>query len=130
MTGQVKEEVLTRLGELGVRIKDGVVSFRPVLLEAGELLRDATLFSYFDVSGDAGSLELDPGTMAFTFCQVPIVYECVEREGWVHVTLDGGSESLLEGDCLRRELSSELLRRTGRIARIHVGIPRSALRGS
>ncbi|MBP2681537.1 MAG: hypothetical protein H6Q78_1400, partial [Candidatus Krumholzibacteriota bacterium] len=30
MTGQVKEEILTRFGELGVRIEDGVVAFRPV----------------------------------------------------------------------------------------------------
>ena len=37
MTGQVKEEILTRWGELGLRIKAGRVHFNPVLLDAAEL---------------------------------------------------------------------------------------------
>jgi hypothetical protein len=130
MTGQVKEEILTRLGELGVHVENGVVSFRPVLLEAGELLHEAALFSYFDIRGRATSLELDAGSVAFTFCQVPVVYERVGEKGRVRVVLDDGSESILEGDGLGRTLSRELFGRTGRIARIHVGIPREALRGS
>ncbi len=36
MTGQVKEEVLTRAGELGLRVEDGAICFRPVLLRAPE----------------------------------------------------------------------------------------------
>jgi hypothetical protein len=37
MTGQVKEEVLTRLGELGFVLDDGVLTFRGPLLPADEL---------------------------------------------------------------------------------------------
>ncbi len=37
MTGQVKEEVLTRWGELGLRVRDGRVHFDPVLLDAAEI---------------------------------------------------------------------------------------------
>jgi hypothetical protein len=37
MTGQVKEEVLTRWGELGLRVRRGLVHFDPVLLDAAEL---------------------------------------------------------------------------------------------
>lgn len=37
MTGQVKEEILTRWGELGLRVKDGRIHFDPVLLDAAEL---------------------------------------------------------------------------------------------
>ncbi len=37
MTGQVKEEILTRWGELGLRMKGGRVHFTPVLLDAAEL---------------------------------------------------------------------------------------------
>lgn len=47
MTGQVKEDILSRFGELGVRVKDGKVSFRPTLLRDDEYLPDGTLtFSY------------------------------------------------------------------------------------
>jgi hypothetical protein len=37
MTGQVKEEILTRWGELGLRLKDGRVRFDPVLLDEVEI---------------------------------------------------------------------------------------------
>ena len=37
MTGQVKEEILTRWGELGLRVKGGRVHIDPVLLDATEL---------------------------------------------------------------------------------------------
>ncbi|MES2714757.1 MAG: hypothetical protein V4795_03295 [Pseudomonadota bacterium] len=37
MTGQVKEEVLTRWGELGLRVRGGKLLFQPLLLDAEEL---------------------------------------------------------------------------------------------
>lgn len=37
MTGQVKEEVLTRWGELGLRVQAGRIRFDPVLLDATEI---------------------------------------------------------------------------------------------
>ena len=40
MTGQVKEEILTRFGELGIRVSDGRVRFQPTLLRPQELLRE------------------------------------------------------------------------------------------
>ncbi len=43
MTGQVKEEVLTRWGELGLRVRAGRVHFQPVLLDAAELPADGAL---------------------------------------------------------------------------------------
>lgn len=47
MTGQVKEDILCRFGELGVRVEDGKVTFRPTLLRDDEFLPDGTLtFSY------------------------------------------------------------------------------------
>jgi hypothetical protein len=54
MTGQVKEEVLTRWGELGLRAKGGLVHFDPVLLDAAEL--------------PAG------GELRFTLARVPYTY--------------------------------------------------------
>ena len=47
MTGQVKEDILSRFGELGVRVCNGKVSFHPTLLKDDEFLPDGTLsFSY------------------------------------------------------------------------------------
>jgi hypothetical protein len=128
MTGQVKEEILTRLGELGVRIEEGVVGFRPVLLEEGEFLKEPTVFRYFDIDGEAASIELDAGSLAFTFCQVPVVYERVKGEGWIRIVWDDASEHVSAGGSLTKELSGVLLERSGRIARIHVGVPERVLR--
>jgi hypothetical protein len=43
MTGQVKEEILTRWGELGLRFEAGLVCFDPVLLDLAEVPRDGAL---------------------------------------------------------------------------------------
>jgi hypothetical protein len=43
MTGQVKEEILTRWGELGLRVRGGRVHFDPVLLDAVEVPADGAL---------------------------------------------------------------------------------------
>jgi hypothetical protein len=133
MTGQVKEEILTRLGELGVHVEDGIVSFRPVLLEPDEFLTDAAVFSFVDVEGEPASLDLEAGSMAFTVCQVPVVYRLVEGEGSVRVVMEDGSERAVQEDgqgrgSLGREVSAELLGRTGRIVRIAVGIAAGPVR--
>ncbi len=43
MTGQVKEEILTRWGELGLRVRAGLVEFQPVLLDEHEVPPDGAL---------------------------------------------------------------------------------------
>jgi hypothetical protein len=43
MTGQVKEEILTRWGELGLRFEHGLIRFDPVLLDPAELPREGPL---------------------------------------------------------------------------------------
>jgi hypothetical protein len=43
MTGQVKEEILTRWGELGLRFEAGQIRFDPVLLDIDEVPRDDAL---------------------------------------------------------------------------------------
>ena len=50
MTGQVKEEVLTRLVELGVTVQSGSVVFEPILLRTQEMLTASAVLDYYDVS--------------------------------------------------------------------------------
>jgi hypothetical protein len=75
MTGMVKEEIVTRLGELGVFIKGGQLCFEPVLLRPTEFLATAAEYQYVDVAGKAQSIMLPAGALAFTVCQTPVVYE-------------------------------------------------------
>lgn len=74
MTGQVKEDIIARFGELGVEVVDGRVRFVPRLLSSDEFSRDDGVFRYLDVSGTWQELPLPAGSIAFTYCQVPVVY--------------------------------------------------------
>ena len=81
MTGQVKEQVLTRFGELGVEVVDGCVRFAPRLLPRSELLAGPSTASFRGVDGETTWVELAPGSLAFSYCQVPIVYRLGEVPG-------------------------------------------------
>ena len=75
MTGQVKEEIITRWGELGLRIREGQLQVNPQLLRVQEFTQSDSEFRYFDVAGNSQRLPLATGSLAFTWCQVPFVYQ-------------------------------------------------------
>lgn len=118
MTGQVKEEVLTRFAELGVTVHGGKVSFRPLLLRKSEFLREPAELSTFDLSGAPLTVPLDRDTLGFTYCQVPVVFRLSDKRRIV-LTRQNGSEEI-SGDTLSAEASAALFARTGEITRIDV----------
>jgi hypothetical protein len=121
MTGQVKEEIITRLGELGVSVREGRVRFHPVLLRRSEFLLEAETFEYYDVEGQLETLELEPQTLGFTYCQVPIVYRMSE-EPQVTLHLTDGTHRTLAGLVVDEASSREVFRRSGAIVRIEVSL--------
>jgi hypothetical protein len=121
MTGQVKEELLTRMGELGVFVERGVLSFRPLLLKRQEFTSAATVFEYIDTCGQRQSIGLPAGSLAYTFCQVPIVYLVAdEKKSQVHYT--DGSVQEVAGCELDTEISQHILRRDGQIKQLTVWV--------
>jgi hypothetical protein len=127
MTGQVKEEILTRLGELGVRVESGRVTFRPLLLRDDEFLDRAAVLRGFTTAGDDCALPLEPGTLAFTHCQVPVVYRRVDGPARVRVTRCDDTVSETAGNGLDARDSAELLARGGGLRRIDVEVPAAML---
>ena len=127
MTGQVKEEVLTRFGELGVRVENGTISFQPVLLRPDEFLSEPGEFQHRSVNGTGQEISLSAGMLAFTMCQVPIIYEKISSKGWVRIECSDGSVIEYSGNSLGSELSRDLFARNGQIDLIRVGIPSQAL---
>jgi len=119
MTGQVKEEILIRLGELGVVVRDGQVAFRPRLLRRSEFLVAPEGFEPLAVDGRRLRLELPAGSLAFTLCQVPVVYRLGEARRVV-VTEADGAVVVLEGELLDPERSAALFARTGRVRQLEV----------
>jgi len=128
MTGQVKEEILTRFGELGVEVEDGVLAFRPRLLRVTELLTEPAVLHAYAHDGAAIAVDVPAGGLAFTVATVPVVYERTEGEGRVRVTRRDGSVEVAAGATLGRADSRAVLERTGDVVRIDVAVPASRLR--
>jgi hypothetical protein len=125
MTGQVKEDVLARLGELGVEVRDGRLGFVPSLLPRAEFLNEALAVTARGVGGPA-PLALTPGTLAFTVCQVPVVYRLADAARTTVVGRDGEA-STFPGAFLDAATSREVFERTGAVARLEVDVPAGAL---
>jgi len=128
MTGQVKEEVLTRFGELGVRVHAGAVHFEPALLRAVEFSREPRVFRYLDVNGDWQDIDLPAAALAFTWCQVPVVYELQETGSpSLTLTYEYGRTKELQKLSLSESVSAELFQRSGHIRQINVTVVRAQL---
>ncbi len=119
MTGQVKEDILSRMGELGITIQDGHIEFNDALLDPDEFLKGPTSFEYFDLKKRKAQLKLNEGTLAFLFCQVPIVYSLSESTG-IQVQFNDGSSEKIVGGSLPTSISRKIFRREGSIHSIKV----------
>ncbi|MCJ7592386.1 MAG: hypothetical protein MUO51_13625 [Woeseiaceae bacterium] len=128
MTGQVKEELLTRFGELGIRVSDGAVRFQPDLLRLREFISEARQFCYLDVDGNWQDVAVPAAGLAFTWCQVPVIYELNDdAEPAVSVIRDDGTELRLAQLALPAAESAEWFRRSGRVRQLTVTVRRNML---
>lgn len=121
MTGQVKEDFLSRYGELGVFVKEGQLYFSPQLLRKEEFLVDDQSFEYCTILGEFKTLFLKPGQIGFTVCQVPVIYSFSETEG-IRVFNSTGAMEAIAGKVLNREISRKIFKRTGEVDRVEVSI--------
>ncbi len=121
MTGQVKEEILTRFGELGVRISGGAVQFQPMLLRAREFTAKAKTFRFVDVDDQWQELEVPASGLAFSWCQLPVVYRLDDSaKPALTVTWDSGKSETLSTLSLPADQASEIFQRSGRILKLEV----------
>jgi hypothetical protein len=126
MTGQVKEEILTRWAELGIQVNQGALTFEPTLLRRGEFFGEPQKFVYLDESGVAQTWQLPAESLAFTYCQIPVCYRLADNAS---ITIENhfGNTRTMAGQKLSVADSNEIFSRCGEIARLTVAIPRSGL---
>ena len=117
MTGQVKEEILARLSELGLRVEQGRISFKPVLLREQEFSSRPGSFEAIGLDGSKRALPIPAGAVAYTFCQVPVVYILSAAEK-IELAFADGSMQSLPGRTLSAELSEHIFRRDGQIRQV------------
>jgi hypothetical protein len=125
MTGQVKEELITRFGELGVQWDNGVIRVKPQLLKAAEYLQAPATYNYLDVAQQWQSLELPVNALAFTLAQVPFVYQrdAAVTEQEIRVTHNDGRVDSFTTDRLPPETVAALSNRSGQVQKVEVIVP-------
>ena len=117
MTGQVKEDVLSRFAELGVQIKDSTLSFGLELFDRDELLESEGEFIYCNVAGEFKTELVPANGFAYTLFQVPIIYQAAASDS-IQVHFADGREVSFEGKSLDAATSQLLFSRTGEVVKI------------
>ena len=121
MTCQVKEDVLSRIGELGVFVKEGKISFNPRLLRESEFVKTSKKFHYTAISKEEISIDLQKGSLCFTYCQIPIIYKNTNEESITIFFTDDRVEKLNDLT-LGENISKLIFERTGKVDRIEVSV--------
>ncbi len=119
MTGQVKEDFITRMREIGVQIQNGKIVFQSSLLNPDELLNKESIFSFFNLKGEQQQIILKQGQLGFTFCQVPVLFS-KSGENKIYFTFKDGNQVSIDNHIIGEKMSSKIFQRTGEITLIEV----------
>ena len=127
MTGQVKEDVLVRIGEFGVKMNDGKLHFKPTFLKKEAFLSNDTEASFIMVDGLKKQLHLKKNSLAFTTCQIPVIYK-MNTASKIVLNFKNGDTKTFESLELNKEETKKIVQRTNEISVIEVSLNESILR--
>ncbi|MFN2423995.1 MAG: hypothetical protein ABR572_09480, partial [Cryomorphaceae bacterium] len=119
MTGQVKEDVLVRFGELGVKVEEGCLRFEPGLLDSSAFVADAREVEFINLERQPYTLSLPENSLAFTVCKVPVVY-CLGGKPGMEVHYADGRTERFEEAVIDAETSKGIFERRGEVKRVEV----------
>ena len=121
MTGQVKEDILSRFGEMGVLVKDGKIKFHPTIMRKEEFLQESRIFKYVDLEQNIISLDLEKGMLGLTICQVPVIYHSSDNEA-IEVLFANGTSQNIVGHEVDESISQSIFNRDKKIIKLNVYI--------
>jgi hypothetical protein len=127
MTGQVKEDVLSRFGELGVEVSEGKLGFNPRLLRKNEFLQESNIFHYIAIPTKKDSILVSEGSLCFTYCQVPIIYSISEEDS-LTVDFSNGTSKTFNNLSLDTKISEQVFNRNGEVIQLNVNVKQSRLK--
>ncbi len=128
MTGQVKEDILSRFGELGVKVTNGRLQFNPVLIPKSEFLTSEHQWPLAKRLNPKATtlIKLAKDTLGFTALTVPITYILSDQEKLAVYDV-AGNEKVYDGYMLDADTSRKIFGRSHDIDMIHVYLDRSKL---
>jgi hypothetical protein len=127
MTGQVKEDVLVRIGEFGIKMKNGKLHFQPTFLKKSEFLSNDTEVTFAMVDGSKKVIMLAKDSLAFTTCQVPVIYK-INSTNNIVLNYKNGETKTIDSLELNEVESKKIVQRTNEISVIEVYLNESILR--
>ena len=96
-------------------------------MHRSEFLQKKTDATFILADGSLKNILLEPDTLAFTVCQVPVIYKkATANKIDVHYTK--GTHETVHASELSNELSSKILQRTGEIDHLEVDVNENMLR--
>jgi hypothetical protein len=103
MTGQVKEDVISRFFELGIVVRNGCIEIHPENINFEEFISTPGEIPY----------------LSFTYCSVPFIYKIVGKKGFEIVYVDKTS---VHSDCYQfsESQSADIFKRNADILKIEV----------
>ncbi len=119
MTGQVKEDLIARWGELGLLVRDGMIHFLPSLFKSDWFTGKSQVYYYYNLKGKKQSLMLGENMFAYTFCQVPVIY-ILSDEFKIWLDFKDGSEEEILDNKICSSISQSIFRREEKINKIKV----------
>lgn len=119
MTGQVKEDIISRFFELGLKIYKGQIYFNPVLLKRSEFIEPQGTDNQY-----SKSLYL-----SFTFCKIPVTYLLDNSDG-IDMIFKNADPVHFNSYAIDKERSILVFNRDENIAGIHVHLNPSLLLNS
>ena len=126
MTGQVKEDILCRIGELGVYVENGRLKFNPRILRSNEFLKEEREVEVINVKGEKQVITIEADALLFTYCQVPVMYIISDSEGLDIERNDGTKNSYAVFE-LNEKDTIAVINRTGAVKQIKVHFGESRL---
>jgi hypothetical protein len=88
-------------------------------LKASEFLQEPQNFNYVDVAQEKQSIALEKDSLAFTICQVPVVYKKASKASTV-VEFFEGSAKTFDANTLDAETTTQIFQRTNKIKQLCV----------
>ncbi len=126
MTGQVKEDVICRMRELGVFYDHGTIQFVPNMVSRTDFLHHKRTIEIQSIRRELQHISLDEGTLFFSICQTPIRYALADTTE-VTIYWSNGNVQSFATLLLPPIVSSSILARTGDITLIHVALDRTSV---
>jgi len=117
MTGQVKEDIISRFFELGVMVQNGRINIQPLILKRSEFIDPK----------ESKTDQYNAPFLVFSFCSTGFVYLLDNMEG-IELIMGGGKSMPVDGYSIGNTESTSIFNREGKIVKVVVHLKQSLVK--